>query len=245
VYKRQGVDKFIDDFSTWYLRRSRDRLKADMSTHSENTKEEVQDKLKALNTMKYVFVEFSKTIAPVMPFLAERLYKEVNCQNTLLTKNSVHLEKYTEKIELSDSEKNILSEMKEVRDVVAELLMIRQKNNIAVKQPLSLAKINKNISSIYFEIIKEELNIKNISIDTNLSICELDFSLNPELIREGKQRELSREIKDKRKELGLVSADFIILSIEESRLELIDEAYKKEMKIKEVKAGSGLSIDKY
>ena len=235
----KGVDKFIDDFSTWYLRRSRDRLKADISVNSENTELEKQDKLQALETMKYVFTEFSKTIAPVMPFLAERLYKE-----TLKTNDSVHLQKYPENKELQESEKNILEDMKQVREVVAELLMIRQKNNVAVKQPLILAKINKNISGIYFEIIKEELNIKNISIDINLSICELDFNLTPELIREGKQRELSREIKDKRKELGLVSADFIILSIEESRLELVDEGYKKEMKIVEVKISSKFEVCK-
>jgi hypothetical protein len=114
-----------------------------------------------------------------------------------------------------------------------------------VKQPLVLGRINKNINSIYFEIIKEELNIKNISINTNLGICELDFTLTPELIREGKQRELSREIKDKRKELGLVSPDFITLSIEGNRLELVDDEYKKEMKIREVKEAIILTIDKY
>ena len=236
------VDKFIDDFSTWYLRRSRDRLKVSFEDGN----------MEALETMKYIFVEFAKVIAPVMPFLAERLYQ--NTENPFLWegtkggRSSVHLQKYPEGKEINDSSKNILEEMKEVREVVAELLMIRQKNNTPVKQPLSSAKINKNISSVYFEIIKEELNIKNISIDTDLLTCEFDFNLTSELIREGKQRELSREIKDERKRLGLVSGDSIILFVKSDKFDLIDAEYKKEMKIieiKEAKDDHHLEVEKY
>jgi hypothetical protein len=90
----------------------------------------------------------------------------------------------------------------------------------------------------------EELNIKDLKYDTSLENSILDFTLTPELIREGKQRELSREIKDMRKELGLVSADFISLSIEESRLELLDDEYRKEMKIRELKSSELFSVEK-
>ncbi len=235
----KGVDKFIDDFSTWYLRRSRDRLKADISTESENTKEEKQGKLDALNTMKYIFVEFSKTIAPVMPFLAERLYQE-----TLETNDSVHLEKYPEKKDVNEENKKVLEDMFQARNVVTEVLMMRQKQNVPVRQPLSSLTLNKSINIKVATIVMEEINIKNIKYDTSLENSILDFTLTPELIREGKQRELSREIKDKRKELGLVSADFIILSIEESRLELVDAAYKKEMKIVEVKISDKFEVCK-
>lgn len=235
----KGVDKFVDDFSTWYLRRSRDRLKADLSINSENTELEKEDKLQALETIKYIFVEFSKTIAPVMPFLAERLYKE-----TLKTKDSVHLQKYPEKKDINEESKKVLEDMFQARNVVTEVLMMRQKQNVPVRQPLSSLTLNKSINIKVATIVMEEINIKNIKYDTNLENSILDFTLTPELIREGKQRELSREIKDKRKEMGLVSADFIILSIEESRLELIDGEYKKEMKIKEVKESEVLKIEK-
>ena len=199
------VDLFIDDLSTWYLRRSRDRLKDTMST----------DSAEALETMKYVFIEFSKTIAPVMPFLAERVYQDV-----LGTNDSVHLQAYPSKKEIDE---NVLEEMKTVREVVTQLLMIRQKNNLPVRQPLSLATINKNIDIKYFEIISEEVNIKQIKINEQAERCELDMNLNPELIREGKQRELSREIKDHRKNLNLVAADEIILFVESDRYDLVDD----------------------
>jgi aminopeptidase-like protein len=138
--------------------------------------------------------------------------------------------------------------------------MLRQKNNIPVKQPLKSLHINTiNLSEEYSKIIKEEINVKEL-LEDNYEILknkighdnnyvnggDVSFyiSLNPELIREGKQRELSREIKDKRKELGLISSDFVILNIQEGRLELIDEAYKKEMKIVEVKVSDLFSITK-
>ncbi len=233
------VDRFIDDLSTWYLRRSRDRLKAD-----ENSSEvEKKDKRQALNTMKYIFIEFAKTIAPVMPFLAERVYK-----NITETNDSVHLQKYPEKRELTENQKTTLEEMIQVREIVTTVLMMRQKNNTPVRQPLLRLTLNKNFSKNILEkyeaIIREELNVKEIIISEELEENILDFTLNDELIREGKQRELSREIKDRRKELGLVASDFIILFIESDRYELIDEVYKKEMKIKEAHVSEDFIVQK-
>ncbi len=230
------VDRFVDDLSTWYLRRSRDRLKGD------------EDKLEALETMKYIFVEFAKVIAPVMPFLAERVYQNVNKINTVTANDSVHLQKYPEKKELDGNEKNILEEMMQVREIVTSVLMMRQKNNTPVRQPLSRLTLNKNtpknILEKYEAIIREELNVKEVIISEEIEENILDFTLSPELIREGKQRELSREVKDRRKELGLVSSDNIFLVIESSRVELIDDVYKKEMKILEVTIGDVFAVKK-
>jgi isoleucyl-tRNA synthetase len=217
-----GVDLFIDDLSTWYLRRSRDRLK--------------DGSVEALETMKYVFVEFSKAIAPVMPFIAERVYQDV-----FGTNESVHLQTYPEKKSVDE---NVIKEMRDVRDVVTALLMIRQKNNLPVRQPLSLATINKNIDKKYFEIIAEEVNVKEIRVNEGSEACELDMNLNPELIREGKQRELAREIKDRRKELNLVASDYIILFIEADRYDLVDEQYKTEMKIRECHVSEDFIVEK-
>lgn len=217
-----GVDLFIDDLSTWYLRRSRDRLK--------------DGSVEALETMKYIFTEFSKAIAPVMPFMAERVYQDV-----LGTNESVHLQTYPEKKSVDE---NVIKEMRDVREVVTSLLMIRQKNNLPVRQPLSLATINKNIDKKYFEIIAEEVNVKEIKVNEGSEACELDMNLNPELIREGKQRELAREIKDRRKELNLVAADEILLFIDADRYDLVDEQYKTEMKIRECHVSEDFIVEK-
>lgn len=217
-----GIDLFIDDLSTWYLRRSRDRLK--------------DGSAEALGTMKYVFVEFSKAIAPVMPFLAERVYQDV-----VGTDDSVHLQSYPNK---NSVDENVIKEMRDVRDQVTALLMIRQKNNMPVRQPLSMATTNKNINEKYFDLIMEEVNVKALQIDEDCDGPELDLSLDDNLIREGRQRELSREIKDRRKELGLVATDEIVLFIETDRHDLLDDEYKKEMKIREVHVSEDLIVEK-
>lgn len=217
-----GVDLFIDDFSTWYLRRSRDRLK-DGDTA-------------AMSAMKYVFIEFAKCIAPVMPFLAERVYQEV-----LGIDDSVHLQSYPEKKTVNQQ---ALDEMRDVRDQVTALLMIRQKSNMPVRQPLSMATINKNINEKYFEVIMDEVNVKSVQVDQDCDGPELDLSLDEHLIREGRQRELSREIKDRRKELGLVATDEIVLFIDIDRHDLLDDEYKREMKIREVHVSEDLIVEK-
>ena len=70
---------FIDDLSTWYLRRSRDRFKGD----DEN------DKVAALSTTRLVLIELSKLLAPFMPFIAEEIYMKLNGGI-----ESVHLENW-------------------------------------------------------------------------------------------------------------------------------------------------------
>jgi isoleucyl-tRNA synthetase len=221
----EGIEKFVDDLSTWYLRRSRDRLK--------------DGDAEALQTMQYVFTEFAKVTAPIMPFLAERIYKNVLADNKN-KKESVHLENYPTKKEVSE---DVLLGMKSARDITTKGLMMRQKNNIPVRQPLeSMMLPDGLVSDVYYNIILEELNVKKVV--SVLGDFDLNFELTPELIKEGKQRELSREIKDKRKEFGLIASDFITLTIDESRLELLDDEYKKEMKINSVNIGNGLVIEK-
>ena len=58
--------EFIDDLSTWYIRRSRDRFKADDA-----------DKQRALETTKYVLIEYAKLLAPFTPFMADDVFMRV------------------------------------------------------------------------------------------------------------------------------------------------------------------------
>ena len=86
---------FIDDLSTWWLRRSRERLKSD------NAFEQAD----ALKTLREVLEEFSKIIAPFMPFIAERIYSDIGGQ-----KASVHLEKWS-KVETRTLDERLLMDM--------------------------------------------------------------------------------------------------------------------------------------
>jgi isoleucyl-tRNA synthetase len=217
-----GISSFVDDLSTWYLRRSRDKLK--------------DGNVETLGTMRYLLTEFAKVVAPIMPFLAERVYQEVE-----ETKESVHLTRYPSGGEV---DLQLIEEMRKVRGLVADALMLRQKSNLPVRQPLSKIVLNQSVDPAYFELIMEELNVKSVEVNESATTVVLDTNLTPELIHEGKQRELSRGIKDLRKELGLTPADSINLTIDEDRYGLIDEEYSKAMKILKVSKGDKLEISK-
>ncbi len=220
------ITPLIDDLSTWYLRRSRERLKGDMGQDA---------KIEALSTLKYVLIETAKLVAPVMPFLAERVYMEVGGQA-----ESVHLDRWTV-FASGDVNTSVLDEMQKVRSLVSDALMLRQKSNIKVRQPLQSLGVNFKLESQYEDIVKDEVNVKEIIHSDTLS---LDTNITEELRVEGQKRDLSREIKDKRKELGLASKDEIVLFIDADRYSLADEEYKKEMKIRDVQVGSELQVKK-
>lgn len=189
------VEQFADDLSVWFVRRSRERLKGDEG--EENKKE-------ALQTLSFVFLEFAKAVAPVMPFIAERIYKEVGGKS-----ESVHLEKWPEGGSI-DSE--IISSMKVVRETVSLGLMKRTESKINVKQPLQSVTLKKEIEEKYFDLIKDELNVKEVKINKEQAEeVTLDENISDELRKEGDVRKLMRAIQDMRKEKGLTPSDFVKL----------------------------------
>ncbi len=209
------IAAFIDDFSTWYLRRSRDRFK-----------EEGEDKNNALATTKFVLIELSKVMAPFTPFIAEQIWQKVTGNNLANVEKSVHLEKWPDNSPLergvaegrgvsSDSEEgDVVAEMATVRKIVELGLSKRDEVGIKVRQPLSELRItNYELRNEYVDLIKDELNVKNISCNDGegeLSV-ELDTTMTPELLAEGAKRELVRLVNAERKNADLTIADRIKL----------------------------------
>ncbi len=228
------IENFIDDLSVWYLRRSRDRMKG---VNGE------ADKLQSLATMRYVLIELAKLMAPMSPFIAERIYQSVMMTNKD-KRESIHLESWPKVENINKEDKDLIEQMMMTRNICSQLLMLRQKINIPVRQPLASASINKNLDKNLLEIIKEEVNVKEIKIDMTITESKLDTIITAELRREGDQRELSRAIKDMRRDLGLVSSDSISLTIDADRVGLVDGEYQRVMKIVKVVIGEKLSIDK-
>src|SRR5690606_8589937 len=69
----RSVEKFVDDLSTWYVRRSRRRFWAKNNTAGESD----EDKNAAYQTLHEVLLTLSKIIAPVIPFTAETMYQNL------------------------------------------------------------------------------------------------------------------------------------------------------------------------
>lgn len=201
------LESFIDNLSVWYVRRSRDRFKGVLGE---------LEKREALATLKYVLLELAKMMAPVMPFLAERIYLEMGGGS-----ESVHLEKWSAIKPLVDTEAEGVKNMSLTRDFVSVLLMQRTKAGIPVRQPLASATINDSLPEVYLEIIKEEVNIKKILIDTReKEEVSIETTMTKELIREGDIRNIMRSLQDTRKEKGMTQGDMaqgeIALTLTES-----------------------------
>lgn len=195
---------FIDNLSNWYIRRSRKRF-----WKSEND----GDKEEAYQTLYYVLVTLSKVMAPFTPFVAEEIWR--NLAGNAETQNvaSVHLADFPVADEKLIDEK-VNEEMQKVREIVNIGLQLRAKSGIKVRQPLGeLYIVNHGLSEELLNIIKEEVNVKEVSDVENMKDGEnviwneetkvgLNFEITPELKLEGQAREIVRHIQQMRKDAG-------------------------------------------
>lgn len=209
------LEQLIDDISVWYVRRSRGRLKGDTGD---------TDKQYAFETLAYVLLNLSLVMAPVMPFLAERLYKAVKDTKDN-ARESVHLESWPEG---GDSSKELTKAMQDVREVVSLALMVRTKEGISVRQPLQALKTNILIDKAYYDLIQDEVNVKQIHSDTSFTEkISLDTTLTDELVREGDVRNLMRAVQDMRKEMNLSPKDVVTLTLQSAQdIGSLDELQK-------------------
>ncbi len=188
------IPKFIDNLSNWYIRRSRKRF-----WKSEND----GDKNEAYATLHYVLVELSKLMAPFTPFISEEIYR--NLSGAVETQNfaSVHLQNFPIADEkLIDDKLN--EEMARTREIISIGLQKRALAKIKVRQPLQVVSIKYKVGSEdIIDIIKEELNIKEVKINENQEEeIILDTEITPELKLEGQAREVIRFVQEMRKTAG-------------------------------------------
>jgi len=207
------IKDFISDFSTWYVRRSRDRIKGD---DEKDNSASSADKQFALATMREVLNELAKLIAPIMPFMAEAIYKGVGAGE----KESAHLEEWVKKVESGKWKvESLIEEMEEVRKIVSLGLEARAKAGIKVRQPLKKLKVKSykvhKVKKEMLDLIKDELNVKEIIFDDKiLGEVELDTEISPELKEEGSLRDLIRGLQDLRKKAGLNTSQKIVLLVQ-------------------------------
>ncbi len=221
----RGIGDIIDDISVWYTRRSRERLKGDAGEIA---------KREAYETLTYVLVTLAKVMAPVMPFIAERVYKAVGG-----TQESVHLDAWPTGGEV-DGE--LIKNMKDVRDAVSVGLMERTKSKMNVKQPLQSITLKNSVAEHFFDLIRDEVNVKDVFIDGALTTeAVLDLTITEELQKEGDIRKLMRAIQDKRKDLGLQPVDEVTLVVSSNELLTGPSPLVTTCKIKEINVDGSLS----
>ena len=188
VQSCRSLQEFVTDLSTWYLRRSRNRIRTDAKTQA---------------TFRWVLLSLTKLLAPFTPFITERMF-----QNLSGTGQSVHLELWPVADE-SKMDATLENDMMFAGTVVEKIHAIRKEKGIPLRQPLASGKIKisgKLFSEEVVAVIKEEVNVADLQFESvsggNETIVELNTELTDALKQEGKARELARAIQLLRKENG-------------------------------------------
>ena len=142
------VASFMEVLNNWYIRRTRDRF--------------WEGDVQAFDTLYTVLVNVCKIIAPLMPFLSEYIYKN------LTGAESVHLTNYPALDDIRLDE-NLVCQMDFVQELCSAGKFIREEKNLRNRLPLSsLTLIGETLSPEYQEIVKDELNVKEVIFDGNL-----------------------------------------------------------------------------
>ena len=176
---------FIDDLSSWYIRRNRRRFWRSKDAND-------QDKLAAYQSLHTVLVTLTKLLAPMVPFLAERMYQNLvrshesshenghesgqaaGTGNPAEVPESVHLCDYpTPDLALLDLDLN--ESMSAAQTVVALGHKLRDDADRRVRQPLPELRIStssllqREAIERLSDLIREELNVKQVTVCDSLA----------------------------------------------------------------------------
>lgn len=190
----KAINIFLnEDLSNWYIRRNRRRF---WGSELNNSKKAVYQ------TTYQVLVGLCKLIAPISPFVSDEIYRN------LTGLESVHLADYP----VSDK-KMYQDKIEEKMDLVRNLISLgrnaREEAKIKVRQPISEVIIdnrNKLVINDLVELIKEELNVKEVIFEDNLSTY-INFIVKPNFKEVGKI--LGAKIKEFQECLGNLTIDEI------------------------------------
>jgi len=218
------VERFVDDLSRWYIRRSRRRLQKPINALEHQY---------ASETLGFALTKLSILMAPFTPFFAEALYLSLKTKSSErgAFKESVHMENWpiAPKTALKRGRK-LLEDMELVRNLASLALARREDANIKVRQPLSRLVLKTPIEGQLADILKEEVNVREISFDASLNEpLELNTALTEDLVREGIVREVIRLIQGMRQKIACKPSDKISLFLVASKR--IESAVREQEKI--------------
>lgn len=194
------ASSFINDLSSWYIRRNRRRFWRSKDAGD-------ADKLAAYQTLYEVLVTLTKLLAPMIPFLSERMYQNLvgssvsGSGKSVKGPESVHLCDYpTANFELLDLDLN--ESMATAQTVVALGHKLRDEADQRVRQPLPELRVStsspaqRNAIERLSDVIREELNVKKITVcDTLADIVKYVYKANLKTLgpKYGKLLNLLRE----------------------------------------------------
>jgi isoleucyl-tRNA synthetase len=193
------IIEFLDDFSRWWLRLSRQRFKESSAPQF---------------VFEKVFKEYLILLAPFCPFISEYLWQKLRLKlkNKKDLAESVHLEKFPKILKIGKKEKEILEKMTKIKEITSEILAARKVLNIKVRQPLKEVYLLEKLDKDFEKLILQEANILKVKFVNEFpkgsqfyvynKIC-LNIEIDTELKELYTLREIRRYIQILRKEIGL------------------------------------------
>ena len=164
-----AVVRFLEVLNNWYIRRSRERFwRAGRD----------DDKLAAYNTLYTVLTTLLRTIAPLVPYLSETVYRGLSGET------SVHLADWPDAKSLP-AEPELVESMDLVREICSVALAIREQHNLRVRLPLShmiVATPKAAALESFRYLIEDEVNVKRVEFDPDVrKFGTLELHVNPKI----------------------------------------------------------------
>ena len=168
----KALQEFVDEMSNWYVRRGRERYWVTELT---------QDKINAYMTLYTALVTVSKAAAPMIPFMTEEIYQNLVRSVDKDAPESIHLCDFPV-VNENWVDKKLEQDMDEVLKIVVLGRAARNGSNMKNRQPLSVMYVQaeKALDSFYVEIIQDELNLKKVDFDADVSKL-VDYKFKPQL----------------------------------------------------------------
>ena len=168
----RALQEFVDEMSNWYVRRGRERYWVQGMT---------DDKIAAYLTLYTALVTTAKAAAPMIPFMSENIYQNLVRSIDKEATISIHLCDFPEVDETLIDEK-LEEQMNKVLEIVVLGRAARNGSAIKNRQPLSTmyVKLEGELEALYADIIKDELNIKTVSLTNDVDDF-VTYSFKPQL----------------------------------------------------------------
>ena len=241
---QKGYDKFdtpeiigqfallMQDLSLWYVRRSRERVGP--------TAKDKNDRDDCYQTLWIILKEYSKALAPIIPFISEEIYRN------LTSEVSVHLADWP-RLPKEWGESPIERPMLEAMKIASKIHAYRKGANVKVRIPFKFLSYQgpEKLDDKLIQMVLSETNVYELVYKGKSKeiIITGDKSQKNQDTKAGQARELIRQIQIARKEAGCDLAEKVSVTLPAWPKEF-EKEIKKQTLSQELVKGEKLSINR-
>jgi isoleucyl-tRNA synthetase len=153
------ISAYIDDLSTWYLRRSRSRMRVS----ADATEREA-----AFATLHVALTATSRVLAPILPFLSEAMYQNLVVAPAPALPDSVHLTAWVAAEMAAHRDESLEASMATLRRAVDLARTLRSQAGLRTRQPIRQVWLalprGVTLNDELLAVLSDELNAKSVEL---------------------------------------------------------------------------------